>query len=250
MFDMDMVTNSYLVIPDVHGRNFWRSAVKARENMDIVFLGDYLDPYRWEGISPADATREFKDIIDFKKQHMDNVTLLLGNHDLGYLDPRINTCRRDRAGALENRNLISDNLELFDIVRRASGEGKDILFSHAGVRTAWVESFAGLWGEDGFNPETLNEWLHSSRDRSCLFRCLASVSYFRGGSWTCGSPVWADVNEYVKFGDFLPGCLQVFGHTLHDGGPIHIRGEADEGLCLDCAEAFVLKGDGSLKYPC
>lgn len=59
--------------------------------------------------------------------------------------------------ARENRNLISDNLELFDIVRRVSGEGKDILFSHAGVRTAWVDSFAGLWGEDGFNPETLNE---------------------------------------------------------------------------------------------
>ena len=82
-----------IIIPDVHGRRFWRDAVKGHEEDKIVFLGDYVDPYEWEGITPGDAFLELKDIIAFKKAHPDNVTLLLGNHDLGYLDYAICTCR-------------------------------------------------------------------------------------------------------------------------------------------------------------
>ena len=37
----------YLVIPDIHCRNFWRKTIN--ENISsvskILFLGDYLDPY-------------------------------------------------------------------------------------------------------------------------------------------------------------------------------------------------------------
>ena len=40
----------WIVIPDVHGRDFWRSAVRGREEEKIIFLGDYVDPYSWEGI--------------------------------------------------------------------------------------------------------------------------------------------------------------------------------------------------------
>ena len=34
-----------IIIPDVHGRKFWRNAVKGFETEKIVFLGDYVDPY-------------------------------------------------------------------------------------------------------------------------------------------------------------------------------------------------------------
>ena len=36
-----------LVIPDVHGRTFWKEPVcKLIESVDkVIFLGDYLDPY-------------------------------------------------------------------------------------------------------------------------------------------------------------------------------------------------------------
>ena len=33
------------IIPDVHGRPFWRDAVKDVADTPVVFLGDYLDPY-------------------------------------------------------------------------------------------------------------------------------------------------------------------------------------------------------------
>ena len=59
---------SILIIPDIHGRSFWKKAVD--ENMDkvdkIIFLGDYLDPYPWENITRKEAISNFDDIIKFK----------------------------------------------------------------------------------------------------------------------------------------------------------------------------------------
>ena len=46
-----------------------------------------------------------------------------------------------------------------------------------------------------------------------------------------------DVREFVNGERFIDGYLHVFGHTLHEGGPISIR---KRGICLDCARAFVL----------
>ena len=83
-----------IILPDIHGRTFWKNAVKGHENDIIVFLGDYLDPYGHEGISVEDAIANFEDIIQFKKDHNKNVILLLGNHDCGYIWPSVNSCRR------------------------------------------------------------------------------------------------------------------------------------------------------------
>lgn len=76
-----------LLVPDVHGRTFWRKAIDLIAQYDqIIFWGDYLDPYAaQEGITMNDALHEFKAIIKFKCDNYDKVTLLLGNHDLHYL---------------------------------------------------------------------------------------------------------------------------------------------------------------------
>ena len=72
-----------LVIPDVHGRPFWKDAVeKHSEDCEkIVFLGDYLDPYPWEWITRKMTIENFKEIIKYKKDNQEKVVLLLGNHD-------------------------------------------------------------------------------------------------------------------------------------------------------------------------
>ena len=56
-----------LIIPDIHGRNFWKNSInKEFENSDyVLFGGDYLDPYPWEGITRKDAIRNFQEIIDY-----------------------------------------------------------------------------------------------------------------------------------------------------------------------------------------
>lgn len=51
-----------LIIPDVHGRIFWRKAVESYPDLPTVFLGDYLDPYtHYDGILPSEAFLEFKE---------------------------------------------------------------------------------------------------------------------------------------------------------------------------------------------
>ena len=33
-----------IIIPDIHGRPFWRRAVEEYPGEEFIFLGDYLDP--------------------------------------------------------------------------------------------------------------------------------------------------------------------------------------------------------------
>ena len=76
------------IIPDVHGRSFWRRAVQdAPEDGTVIFLGDYLDPYPWEEITPGDATRMLQEIIALKMARPDRVVLILGNHDMDTSTP-------------------------------------------------------------------------------------------------------------------------------------------------------------------
>ena len=104
--------SNWIIIPDVHGRKFWRAAVQGHEEDKIIFLGDYVDPYDWEEILASEAFKELQDIIAFKKEHPDNVVLLLGNHDMGYLDREICCCRMDFYREKQIGDLFRENLDL------------------------------------------------------------------------------------------------------------------------------------------
>lgn len=225
----------WIVVPDVHGRKFWREVVRGNEEEKIIFLGDYLDPYSREGISSKQAYEELLAIIEFKKHHPENVNLLLGNHDLGYLDPNISTFRQDVRRREVYKSIFQDNLNLFNLVYEADVGDHTILFSHAGVRTTWLENNDWLLTGGKFNPNILNKILHDERLREDLFYALTDSSIFRGGYDIAGSVVWADVEEYVYYKDELPGYLQIFGHSLHQGGAWVIRNRL---WCIDCAKGF------------
>ena len=85
----------YIIIPDVHGRPFWMDAVKDVSNTPVIFLGDYLDPYGYEGIRADEVFPRFERIIELKRAYPDAVTLLLGNHDLHYVDRELEGGRFD-----------------------------------------------------------------------------------------------------------------------------------------------------------
>ena len=60
-----MKKNDIIIIPDVHGRTFWKEAVRDLTDRSVIFLGDYLDPYQPSvfdfdpsvgRISPEDST--------------------------------------------------------------------------------------------------------------------------------------------------------------------------------------------------
>ena len=237
-----------IIIPDVHGRQFWRNAVKGNEGEKIIFLGDYVDPYSWEEITPGEAFKELHNIISFKKEHPDNVVLLLGNHDLGYMDSSICCCRRDSARADLIRRELEDNIKLFDIVHIEEVEESKVLFSHAGIAKKWVKRHCKLFGKiKDFRPDLLNEMFHGEQhERSELFHALADVSWYRGGADKVGSPIWADVEEFLNGEHLLGGYLHIFGHSLHEGGPINVR---NHGYCLDCARAFMMDLDYHFSLP-
>lgn len=235
-----------IIIPDVHGRKFWRNAVKGFETEKIVFLGDYVDPYPWDRISGNQAYAEMMDIIAFKKEHPDNVTLLLGNHDLGYLDEYICCSRHDYFREDDIRKALMENLDLFDLVHIVKKDGRKILFSHAGIAEKWVEKHKELLqceGSETFDPFVLNRLLHDEKSHPALFAALAEVSRHRGGLDDVGSPIWADVDEYLGGEKLLDGFLHLFGHTLHSGDPIAVKRERLEGICLDNAQSFTLEVD-------
>ena len=89
--------NKILIIPDVHGRQFWRQAVASGHYSKIIFLGDYVDPYPYEHIDGPTAMQGLVDIIAFRDSHPDQVVLLLGNHDMHYFSLHYHdVCLSDR----------------------------------------------------------------------------------------------------------------------------------------------------------
>lgn len=226
-----------IIIPDIHGREFWKEAVIGHENDHIVFLGDYVDPYTYEGIEQENGLEMLQQIIEFKKEHMDNVTLLLGNHDLGYLSRVVCECRMDYMNEAEIQRLIYTNLGLFNLVHVEENNGYRYLFSHAGITLGWIEQrVEDLHGVID-NPEILNNMLHDRSRLPRLMALLCDVSSLRGGEMNWGSPIWADARELSVRQDNIPGFIQIFGHTQGNRPVSMADGTA---ICLDCRRAFVL----------
>ena len=45
-----------LVLPDIHGRKFWKEKCQDITKYDrVIFLGDYFDPYDFEYITVEEA---------------------------------------------------------------------------------------------------------------------------------------------------------------------------------------------------
>ena len=74
-----------IALGDTHGRTLWKQIVEKNQDADkIVFIGDYFDTH--DNVSVDQQIENFKDIIEFKKNNMEKVVLLLGNHDFHYLN--------------------------------------------------------------------------------------------------------------------------------------------------------------------
>ena len=228
------------IIPDVHGRRFWRPAVEDIDTVPAVFLGDYLDPYPSEGITPGEAWPELQDIMALKRAHPDRVTLLLGNHDLHYVQQWIGAGRYDRKNAMRNREFFLDNLDAFDLTLTVEASGNTYLFSHAGIIPGWVRENDRLLFTTAFTDigTRLNDLLHDGSLQRILLYALADTSYTRGGRNIYGSPVWADVTDYPLEGPSIEGVYQVFGHSWMEQEFI-----TPYWACLDCGHAFKMDID-------
>lgn len=234
-----------LIIPDMHGRTFWKEAVKDREDWRIVFLGDYLDPYPYEDITYRSAIDNFIKIVNFKKEHNKNVTLLLGNHDCTYAFPNgknICYCRADKGNYQEISNIFTENYSLFSIALELEVGGKQFVFSHAPILDTWY----GMQYENDNKRtkvvERLNEDYLNMTDK--FMDALSEVDWYKGSYSNIGSVVWADVRALSLDEQplALPNDYAIFGHTQLMKDPIIL----DDFACLDCRRAFILNEDGKI----
>lgn len=220
--------NNILILPDTHGRSFWKTPCKDWEGT-IVFLGDYHDPY--EGISReptrAQSLRNLEELVEFvtKRRQDPNVgstICLLGNHDWQYLGG-IGECRYDFNNASKISELLKKlGLQIIYEVTDLTSANK-FLFSHAGVTQDWLNYY---------HLELNN--LYSSYEE--IGHRLSDVPESRGGNAKYGSCIWNSVEDY-HFENHIPDYYQIFGHTW--GGRTEPLIEQDYAM-LDCAKAFVL----------
>ena len=133
-----------IVLGDIHGSTYWKTAVAENSDCRYVFLGDYLDPYK--KINRKDLLENLRQIIDFKRQNTENVVLLLGNHDLHYITPLFSRCTRyDSLIAEEAYCLFADNSTLF----QNAYQQDNTIFTHAGISRKWFfEDFKGIDNQD------------------------------------------------------------------------------------------------------
>ena len=210
-----------LINPDIHGRVFWKYSIEHKDEFDkIIFLGDYLDAY-----SPDLLVNEkdnFKEIIQFKKDNLDKVILLLGNHDCHYINSKIlHSSRYNPFKASIYHKLFNDNLDLFQLVYIYN----KYLFSHAGVYQKWMD----------LNKLTLKDLLDCDLDK--LSKSLNWIDYFRGGFYDVGSCIWADIRDSGTE-KLLKGYYHIFGHTQ-----LKFNLSTSEFSCLDCRIPFSLDSE-------
>ena len=220
-----------IIIPDVHGRVFWKEIVKNSEDK-IIFLGDYVDPYPGENISLIGALDNLSEIIDYKKSNPSKVILLLGNHDFMYMDSEHNkySCRHDFENEPKITKLLMNNRDLFQMNYSIEVKNKLYIFSHAGILKPWIEKYKKLFGEFPGSLDKINE-LYRNWD-SEFISSLLEISYYRGGWSDFGSMIWSDVREHSVSCE--ENIYQIFGHTQLKDKPIIEKHFAD----LDCRRPF------------
>ena len=227
-----------IIIPDVHGRTFWKDSVNDSDQ--IVFLGDYLDPYPGEGIKLEDTLENFKKIIEYKKSNPSRVILLLGNHDFMYIhDKHIRmACRHDFTNEPQITSLFYDNRDLFQMSYKIDYNNKTVVFSHAGIMPEWIENHKDIFGENSGIKEVsdISNKLYSDSNEKFI-RSLLDYSLFRGGIKAFGSMIWSDVRERFEY--LLEPeneVFQIFGHTQLKDKPLKYPNFA----CIDCRRSFTL----------
>ena len=234
-----MGATKIIIIPDLHGREFWRGAVKdLGEDTHVVFLGDSMDPYEDDWIYWSDAFQSLQDIITFKKECPNQVTLLFGNHDLHYLYPQLKGSRFNEYQEARMRNTFTDNLDAFQMAAEFNIGEKRYLFSHAGIHLDWARKHSTLFGPlEKVTAETFNQFMFTPE----FVDALAEVSWRRGGTAPVGSMIWADIYEYELSAPIAPDVVQICGHTrLPEGKQKVLNGV----ICLDCQSAFALTEEG------
>lgn len=217
--------SSIFIIPDVHGRTFWKEINPDDADL-IIFLGDYTDPYLNDSITPKMVLDNLKELVNFYTKYKNKCIFLKGNHDYPYISEIYKRnlrylSRHDYENEEEIESLLKQlNLRDCFII-------DNYIFSHAGFNNDYWDIVM-----KGYRVgESLNDILSNYPE-------LASrISFRRGGMFSYGSHIWEDAGYFIENlpNEELSKYIQVFGHTsLREA--IHYN----NWYCLDCQQIFKL----------
>jgi len=199
-----------IIIGDIHGRFIWKDIIELNPDFDkVIFLGDYHDIYENEFLNKnwhSNSIKNLKEIIEFKKQNLDKVVLILGNHDTHYMDD-ISTCSRfDYKNSINLKQLFRENKELFQYAYQIDNN----FFCHAGITKGWMDTveLKGLKKDNSNLADVINEL--SKTDIG--MRQLNFISVYRGGWNTHAGITWTDSEEFFNFNK-VPQLHQYVGHN-------------------------------------
>lgn len=197
-----------IAVGDLHGKRDWET-IDPTACDRIIFLGDYVDAF----VVPDGPMREnLENLIAFKKKFPEKVILLIGNHDLQYLEwpePAF-ICSGFRPQMQTILTAIfQENRELFQVAYQI----KNYLFTHAGLTKQFYEQNKRMF--DFYYPDggDFAHQLNAIQDHGLMKekRKLHNVGYDRGGKGL-GGITWVDKNEFNEK-NLLPGIHQIVGHT-------------------------------------
>lgn len=190
-----------IAIGDVHGRGFWKLIARTQVFDKLVVMGDYFDSFE---IGATEQMDNFKELIDYKRDNPDKVTLLIGNHDFHYLpiamaEIEVYTGFQQRF-AFQISQLLEENKNLLQICYTWD----NYLFTHAGVTHTWLNDV-------GHCEEEIDVFINE------LFK-YQPLSFFFNGSDPYGddvtqSPVWVRPASLMKNAYRYETIKQVVGHT-------------------------------------
>lgn len=198
-----------ITIGDIHGRIKWKDIVSKENDADkIIFIGDYFDSHDKESSGDVQI-KNFKEILDFKKDNPQKVILLTGNHDFHYIRGVGETYSGHQASyALEIGELVEGSIKdgLLQMCYLQDG----YFFSHAGLTKTWCKEFLG-----NDNPQvnevlvqTINDFL-TYQPKVFKFNSGANSSW-TGDDVTQG-PIW--VRPFSLSKDKVDDVVCVVGHT-------------------------------------
>ena len=194
-----------IIIGDIHGRNIWKEIVSKESYDRVIFVGDYFDSFDIPGL---DQIHNFNEICNFAKSSEKEVVLLVGNHDLHYMNIGQKYSGFQPGFQFDISSILSENNNLLQMIYRFD----NVIATHAGVSPVWMdENFGDSWSFDDL-ADKINE-LFRYRPRS--FRFSGFDPY---GDDPRQSPVWIRPSSLLKSNTrnkslIKDHFIQVFGHT-------------------------------------
>jgi predicted MPP superfamily phosphohydrolase len=200
----------YISISDLHGRPFWQQ-IDPEKYQKIIFLGDYIDS-REQLYTDVQIAANLRQIITLKQTYPEKVVLLLGNHDVPFIDYFPSEMNNIYI-PLEIRTLLTEHQALFQIAYQA----ENYLWTHAGISQSWWDWYQKssprvreLLQEDLDLATILNLLFQNYHERNLILACGRA----RRGDDFWGGPLWADKSETET--DGLTWFHQIVGHTRVD----------------------------------